>query len=89
MSTVNVSDPTRELTRKPWAPMCPEALDALRPKRLLKGQHESPEAFAYRAGISALTTLIYRIELLEQQVRELQSTHDENMRRLDARHKKV
>jgi hypothetical protein len=88
MSTVNVSDPTKELTsRRNWAPLTPAELDALRPKKLLKGEYESPERFAYRAGISALSTIIYRLQLLEEQVREMREVHDQNMARLDHHHR--
>jgi hypothetical protein len=73
-------DPTAAAVRRPWAPMTPEQLDALRPQNKQAAPETPPmeaKRIAYQSGVSALEGLVLRIQELEFFVAELRMNRTE------------
>jgi hypothetical protein len=69
-------DPTAAAVSKPWQPMTPAQLDALRPQnKVAPPETPAQEAkrVAYQSGVAALEGVILRLQAVERELAELRA----------------
>jgi hypothetical protein len=69
-------DPTAAAVRRPWAPMTPEQLDALRPQNKVTAPEtpaQEARRIGYQSGVQVLEGLALRLQALEREVAELRA----------------
>lgn len=68
----DINDPTKEACSRKKLPMSPEELAKYRPQPVATSTtHPTAKQIAYQAGVSALESIVLRLEAVEREIAEL------------------